>query len=325
MRISFLLLLGVAGIHAAPRRDGQRLNKRVTNDTSGGRPSCPEIWSTISKDLSSSFVSGGECTDLARGAIRYAFHDAATFSLKLPVIPPASGGADGSLLLNEAEIGRPLNLGLVPYHNFIKGKFEQYQYEGIGAADLIQFAGNLGVVSCPGGPMVQTLIGREDSYDQSPDGLLPIPAGTGSDHDTIFQLFQDKGINALDLAALIGAHTTSKASTSPQIPAGTPQDSTPGLWDVKYYSETLSPPSGVQSFEADINLSSSNTTVGKEFHGFVDNQAKWNVDFASAFFRLGLLGISPETYNGFADCTAALPQTTLRRRVMSAPFNFHSL
>jgi hypothetical protein len=36
---------------------------------------CPAIWSTIASDLSQSFIGPNGCTDLARGAIRFAFHD----------------------------------------------------------------------------------------------------------------------------------------------------------------------------------------------------------------------------------------------------------
>lgn len=36
---------------------------------------CPPIWSTIASDLSKSFIGPNGCTDLARGAIRFAFHD----------------------------------------------------------------------------------------------------------------------------------------------------------------------------------------------------------------------------------------------------------
>jgi hypothetical protein len=41
---------------------------------------CPAIWSTIAQDLSRSFVGNNGCTDLARGAIRFAFHDAGMLS-----------------------------------------------------------------------------------------------------------------------------------------------------------------------------------------------------------------------------------------------------
>jgi hypothetical protein len=39
---------------------------------------CPAIWSTIASDLSQFFIGPNGCTDLARGAIRFAFHDAGT-------------------------------------------------------------------------------------------------------------------------------------------------------------------------------------------------------------------------------------------------------
>ncbi len=305
-----LLLLGAASIQAYQRTKGPTFVRQVSNSTRyRGTSECPQVWNSISSDLTASFVARGECTDLARAAIRYAFHDAGTFSTKLPNVPPASGGADGSLLLSDAEIGRDSNRGLQNYHSFIRGIYAEYQSESIGAADLVQFAGNHAVVSCPEGPIVRTLIGREDSSTAAPEGLLPAGFGSGSDHDTILQLFADKGFSALDLAALLGAHSTSK-SRSTQLPPDTAQDSTPGIWDVKYYSEIYNPPPGVANFEADINLSNPNTTVGREFRNFINNQGRWNGNFASAMFRLSLLGIPPETYNTFVDCTGALPRPT---------------
>ena len=259
---------------------------------------------------------------MARAAIRYAFHDAATFSTKLPTSAPASGGADGSLLLNGEEIGRAENGGLQDYHNFITGKFAQYKSQSVGAADLIQFAGNHAIVSCPGGPAISTRIGRTDSSKPAPAGLMPAGFGAGSDHNTLFQLFLDKGFSAVDLAALIGAHTTSKAFAQSQVPVGAAQDSTPGIWDVKYYAETYKPPPGISRFEADINLSNPNTTVGREFQSFVGNQGKWTANFASAMFRVSMLGISPSTYNNFTDCTSALPRSGRRRNVLDEPLKF---
>ncbi len=304
-----LLLLGAAGIQSQ-RTGGSSPARQPSNSTRyRGTSQCPQVWNRISSDLTRSFVSGGECTDLARAAIRYAFHDAGTFSTKLPNVSPASGGADGSLLLNDEEINRDSNRGLQNYHSFIRGIFAEYGSDRIGAADLVQFAGNHAVVSCPEGPIVPTLIGREDSSTPAPEGLLPAGFGSGSDHDTILQLFADKGFSALDLAALLGAHSTSK-SRSDQLPPNTGQDSTPGIWDVKYYSEIYNPPPGVANFEADINLSSPNTTVGREFVKFINNQGRWNGNFASAMFRLSLLGIPPETFNTFVDCTGALPRPT---------------
>jgi hypothetical protein len=69
----------------------------------------------------------GGCTDLARAAIRFAFHDAATFSTKLPFYAPAAGGADGSLLLSANEINRADNAGLHDYYTTLTQKFAAYR------------------------------------------------------------------------------------------------------------------------------------------------------------------------------------------------------
>lgn len=250
----------------------------------------------------------GQCTNLARAAVRYAFHDAATFSTKLPTYAPASGGADGSLLLSADEINRTDNNGLHDYHDTLTQKFAAYQAAGyaVGAADLIQVAGALGVKACPGGQIGRVLVGRTDTTTAAPDGLLPQAFGPGSDHDTIYQLFVDKGFVARDLAALIGAHSTSIANfqTANGIPAGTPQDDTPGLWDVSYYNETYYPVSGMARFDSDINLSKNvSSAVGKQFKSFVGAQGAWGASFSSAFQYMSLLGISFTAQKKMQDCS----------------------
>jgi L-ascorbate peroxidase len=149
---------------------------------------------------------------------------------------------------------------------------------------------------------------------------MPPGFGPGSDAASLTTLFANKGFDVRDLAALVGAHSTSKAfGQSPNVPVGGAQDSTPGLWDVKFYGETYNPPKGVFRFESDINLSATNTSVGKEFNGFVNNQGKWNGKFADAFARLTLLGIPASVSNNFIDCTNALPAGTSKRSFNSRP------
>ena len=110
----------------------------------------------------------------------------------------------------------------------MSGKYNQYK-DQVGAADFVQFAGSVAIVSCPGGPKVRTVslvtflislhvthyypqvVGRKDSSTPAPDGLLPAAFGPNSSHDVLLQLFEDKGISGDELAALIGAHTASKA------------------------------------------------------------------------------------------------------------------
>lgn len=94
---------------------------------------------------------------------------------------------------------------------------------------MIVFAGSHAIVTCPGGPRVQTYIGRRDSSTMAPPGLLP---DVNAPADSLFKLFQDKGFDAVDLAALLGAHSTSNQfnfNTSAEA-YGLPQDSTPGKY-----------------------------------------------------------------------------------------------
>lgn len=150
---------------------------------------------------------------------------------------------------------------------------------------------------------------------------MPPGFGPGSDHDSLLQLFLDKGFSAAELAALIGAHTTSKAfaQTANGVPSQAAQDSTPGKWDMNYYAETYNPPAGVSRFDSDINLSAKNTTVGKQFAGFVGQQGKWTSAFAAAMAKMSVLGIPSSAQGNFADCTGFLPAGTSVKMVRSAP------
>lgn len=105
---------------------------------SSGAPStsgvtCPQIWSTISKDLVGQFLSNGQCNDLARAAIRIAFHDCATLNTSLGT----SAGCDGSLYL-AGEYTRAENAGL---EDTIPQLGKMAQGYGVGVADFFQFAG----------------------------------------------------------------------------------------------------------------------------------------------------------------------------------------
>ena len=122
------------------------------------------------------------------------------------------------------------------------------------------------------------------------------------------------------LAALIGAHSASKGFSQPEIRPGTPQDDTPGIWDVRYYSNTLKPASGTASFVSDVNLAQ-HPVVGKEFMGFVNAQGKWNSAYANAMAKMALLGV-PGGKSNLIDCTGALPKgTAVKREIKAAPIN----
>lgn len=135
---------------------------------------------------------------------------------------------------------------------------------------MLAYAGAHAIVTCPSGPQIKTYVGRKDSSKPAPDGLLPDVHASG---DSLYALFQDKGFNAVDLAALIGAHTCSKQFFVDTAQSGKPQDTTPGVWDVKFYGETIQKPipAGNFVFDSDKNLAGQ-AVVGKEFSGFVNNQ-----------------------------------------------------
>ena len=78
-------------------------------------------------------------------------------------------------------------------------------------------------ITCPGGPKVKTFIGRKDSSTPAPIGKLP---DVNADAQVLFDLFKDKGFNAEDLAALLGAHSTSTQFTVDTAHVNASQDST---------------------------------------------------------------------------------------------------
>jgi manganese peroxidase len=86
---------------------------------------CPAVWNQISTDLTSLFLSGGQCNDDARAAIRAAFHDC---------FP--DGGCDGSLAI-PAELARPENAAMTSAVNSVAALALKYNVTN---ADMIQFA-----------------------------------------------------------------------------------------------------------------------------------------------------------------------------------------
>ncbi|KAK3070632.1 fungal class II heme-containing peroxidase [Teratosphaeriaceae sp. CCFEE 6253] len=270
-------------------------------------PSCPTAWSAVAADLQNLF-SG--CNPNARFAIRFAFHDAAGYSSKTAFYGPAAGGADGSLLLNDAESARGGNDPMQGFRTLLLQKLSQYNQTGlVGAADLVQFAGSVAILSCGSGPVVKTLVGRGDDGTACPENLLPAAFGKGADYDTLTDLFLDKGIGPAELAALMGAHTVSQAfaQRANGIPIGAPQDTTPTQWDNKYYQQFGgSTPRGVRHFESDINLAQANTTVGEEFARFAGDPDAWTTAFTGAMARLGVLGIPADVSAKFVDCASLI-------------------
>ncbi|KAF6814816.1 ligninase h2 precursor [Colletotrichum sojae] len=268
-------------------------------------PACAQdaccIWKYIADDLVSSFRGdSGRCTDAARAAIRLGFHDAAGWSKGTGNL----GGADGSIVLAPEEIQRVANKGLEEIVEQTKTWFDKYKGYGIGMADLIQLSANVATITCPLGPRVRTFVGRKDSSVPAPDGLLP---DVNSPADVLIDLFNNKTIGPYGLISLIGAHTTSQQRFVDPERAGDPQDSTPGVWDVKFYSETIgNAPPRVFKFNSDIALANYHTTKGT-FAAFAGpgGQGAWNDAYAHEYVRLSLLGVY--NLNDLKECTKSLP------------------
>ncbi|CAD0108953.1 unnamed protein product [Aureobasidium uvarum] len=229
------------------------------------------VWWWIAQAMTIAFTGPtGRCNGFARAAIRLGFHDAGSWSSSLAAAGQDFGGADGSIILSGTEINRAAiaNQALLWSKLF-----------NVGVADIIQFAAAHAVVTCPLGPRVRTFVGRKDSTKAAPEGLMPSVTMSA---DQIISLFEDKTIQPHDLAALLGAHSTSQQFNVDKTKAGFGQDSTPGVWDVSFYNETLQP--GVNSkvfkFQSDL-------------------------DYASAYVRLSMLGVN--NINNLTECTKVLP------------------
>ncbi|KAL5377489.1 hypothetical protein DPSP01_009826 [Paraphaeosphaeria sporulosa] len=318
MRFAFILFLASTAtalsfpditefVKFLPRKNGDSGNSGSGNSGSGssggggGNGQCPAVWTSISKELTQKFLTGGQCNPDARAAIRLVFHDCGAWNKA----QGAKGGCDGSLVLNAEEGSRAENKGLEKIAADIKAMATKYS---VSVADLVVFAGNHAVVTCPGGPRSKTWIGRKSSSVAAPNGLLP---DVNAPAASLSKLFVDKGFDDRDLAALLGAHTSSNQFNFDLENKGASQDSTPGVWDVKYYSETLNPPPGVVVFPSDSKLANY-AGVGKEFKGFVGNAGKWNGKFADAMEKMVMFGSSGTA--GMVDCTDALPRSTSAKR-----------
>ncbi|KAF2500392.1 heme peroxidase [Lophium mytilinum] len=242
-------------------RPASKLAKRAVSNELAPRALCPLVWWTIATELKLSFLGIGGCNNLARQAIRAAFHDCFV------------DGCNGSLMLS-GECERSENNGLEDICTQLPKVRAKY---GVGMADLIQFAGAVAVEVCPLGPAMPFFAGREDSTTASAQGQLPSVTGSG---DQLLNMFKAKGFTATDLAALIGAHTTSKQFFVDKTKVGAAQDTTPNVWDVAYYGQTLAGTAPF-TFESDKNLAAQ-TEVKKPFKSFVGNQLGWNGAFVVA-------------------------------------------
>jgi len=196
------------------------------------------------------------------------------------------GGADGSILLSN-ELSRSENNGLQAIGTQTKTWYNNYHSFGVSMADLIQFGTKVATRLCPGGPRIRTFVGRVDNATPNPTGLLP---DVNSDAPALIALFAAKTFVSNGLVALVGAHTVSQQFFVNTTLAGQSQDTTPGVWDLNFYSQTKASttPSGVFKFHSDVSLSAySGTTSTWQLFTTAQGATLW--PFVSPF------GITAET------------------------------
>ncbi|KAL2171265.1 hypothetical protein VTG60DRAFT_3371 [Thermothelomyces hinnuleus] len=258
------------------------------------------MWKYIADAMATSFRDGaGRCNELARQAVRLGFHDAGTWSKSA-----GGGGADGSVLLAPSELARDDNRGLEVVAAQMAAWYAEWQPRGAGMADLIQMGAAVAAASCPLGPRAHAFVGRNDSATPAPPDRLP--SADNSDAAALAALFADKTLSLGELVALVGAHTASVQRFFDPLAAGSPQDSTPGVWDTLYYNQTASsdPPQGVFRFPSDLALSQY-APARELWQTFANGQAVWNDHYAAAYVRLSVLGV--EHINDLTECTGVLP------------------
>jgi hypothetical protein len=128
------------------------------------------------------------------------------------------------------------------------------------------------------------------------------------------QLFASKGFSAVDLVALIGAHSTGKQFSTDPSKSSTSFDSSPGKWDNEFYTETRKgkAPFTLQSDKA----LAENLISGVPFRAFELSQAAWAIAFVPAMAKMSMLGVKG---GDLVDCTSALPGGSAKRDVRRAP------
>lgn len=121
-----------------------------------------------------------------------------------------------------------------------------------------------------------------------------------------------KGFSPIDLAALLGAHTTAKQRfTAPDQPQEL--DTTVGKWDNKYFSETKSG-KAPYTLPSDKSVAQNPLTM-LPFNTFALSKGAWDLAFVKAMQKMSMLGVENK---GLIDCTSALPGGSRKRDVRSS-------
>ena len=93
------------------------------------------------------------------------------------------------------------------------------------AGDLIQFAGAVGLTTCPGAPRLQFFAGRPNAKAPAPDGLIPEPQDSVT--SILARMLDGGNFSPDEVIALLASHSIARADhVDPTLDAA-PFDSTP--------------------------------------------------------------------------------------------------
>ncbi|KAJ6483154.1 heme peroxidase [Mycena sanguinolenta] len=252
------------------------------------------------RDTIMSEIFQGRCGDNARAAVRLSFHDAGTFSQELQDNALPNGGADGSILVDPNEVLRAENNGLQYIVSLLQPLPAQF---GVSPGDILQTAGILAVLACPGGPAVTAFVGRAPPLNIAPTGLLPSPEDPVA---TLVARFADMGLSSRDMIALIGAHTTGTQQFVDPGDANYTFDTTYNIWDTRFYTQTADNTTvlpDVYKLDSDVAFSTDPTT-STDFNRFIGQQTLWQTDYISAHEAMSILG---QNVALLTDCSEILP------------------
>ncbi|GJJ15817.1 54S ribosomal protein L12, mitochondrial [Clathrus columnatus] len=320
-RLATLSALAITAVNAANFR-------RVTcpdGNIASHAACCP--FFSLRDDLQNNLFQN-QCGEDVHEAVRLTFHDAITFSEQLKREGKfAGGGADGSVLVfPTVEANFPANLGISDSIDnlvqFLKN------HTDVSAADMVQFAGAVGLTNCPGAPQIQFLAGRPNATAPGPIGLIPQPQ---DDVTSILARFADGGgFTPDEVIALLSSHTIARADhVDPTLDAA-PFDSTPFTFDTQIFLEVLLkgvgfPGLGNNTGEVSSPLpKTDDEDVGElrlqsdfalardprtacTWQGFVNEQEKMMSAFKAAMAKLAVVA---QDVSKLVDCTDVLPPAT---------------
>jgi len=283
------------------------------------------LWESVRDDLVANRFDGGECGEEAHESIRLSFHDAIGISKSGK---GAGGGADGSIItFSSIEEQDPDNLGTDAAVEDMRTFATKWN---VTFGDIIQFAGAVALSGCPGAPRVPVFVGRPPATVAAALGLVPAPTDSVA---TLVARFADVGLTANEMIALLASHSVAAQDHVDESVAGSPFDSTPGIFDTQFFVETQlrgvtlpgaggahpgeveAPLAGEMRLQSDHNLARDSSTAC-EWQSFVNNQAKMQSAFSAAMVKMGLLG---QVQSKLTDCSSVIPVPPAFNRAASFP------